>query len=337
MLIITIDGGTTNTRVRILEKEKIVGKASLPIGVRCTAITSRKEALLKGLRRIIDMALKEARVRQEDIHLAIASGMITSNVGVYELAHVASPAGVNELAAASRLVKVPEVLDVPIVFIPGIKNNCVIREDLSNLEAMDIMRGEETETVGILELKSLDGPLTLILPGSHTKVVRVNEHNQITGCLTTMAGEIFTTLAANTILADSIPDTLVSYLDVDIFLKGVAVSRDVGLTRGCFATRILSQFASIDGNRRASFLLGVVLGQDLTAIKNSSACGCNWCDPVVIGGPQPLRQAMYWLLKTDPDITGEIVLLDDETVEMSTVIGARKIGLKYLEMVGGLR
>ncbi|AOQ25118.1 hypothetical protein MTAT_00840 [Moorella thermoacetica] len=334
MIIMTIDGGTTNTRVRILQDEKLIGKAHLPVGVRNTAISGCKKDLMEGLRKAVNIALQSAHIEQQDLQLVTASGMITSNVGIYEIPHLNTPAGVEELAAASHLVRIPELIDIPILFIPGVKNNLSVKEPVENLEAMDIMRGEETETLGILALKSLNGPLTMILPGSHTKIVKINEHNQISSCLTTMAGEIFSTLATKTILADSIPQTLISHLDLEMISRGAAISQKVGLTRGCFSTRIISQFIPADGDKRASFLLGVILGQDLIAMKNSRAYAPDWHGKIVIGGPAPLRQAISSLLAAEPEVKGKIIVLDDETVEMSTAAGARKIGLHYLQRAG---
>lgn len=330
-LIMTIDGGTTNTRVRIIQNEKVLAKAFVSLGVRNTAINGSKKELLEGLRNAINTALSSAHVKREDLQMVVASGMITSNVGIYEIPHVVAPAGIIEITEASQLVKIPELIDMPILFIPGVKNNNYLQGNDQNLESMDIMRGEETETIGILKIKSLKGPLTMILPGSHTKVLKVNEHNQITGCLTTMAGEIFSTLATKTILADSIPKSLISHLEPEEILKGASISRRVGLTRGCFFTRIISQFTSLDGNKKANFLLGVILGQDLIAIKNCTACKLEKDETIVIGGPPNLRNAVYYLLEKEHDIKGKIIVLDDDTVEMSTAIGAREIGLNYIK------
>ncbi|MBE3580682.1 MAG: 2-dehydro-3-deoxygalactonokinase [Thermoanaerobacteraceae bacterium] len=334
MLLMTIDGGTTNTRVRVLSNDQVIGKACAPVGVRNTAISGSKDTLLDGLRRATREALEMVGIKEKDLELVTASGMITSNVGIYEVPHISTPAGLEELAAGSRLVKIPQLMDVPILFIPGIKNNYNVGEKAYNLEAMDIMRGEETEALGVLELLSLRGPLTMILPGSHTKIIKINERNQIAGCLTTMAVEIFSTLATETILADSIPPNLVSRVDPEMIAWGAAISRQVGLTRGCFSTRIMSQFMPANGDQLANFLLGVILGQDLIAMKNSRACALNRQEKIVIGGPSPLRLALYTLLAEEPEVKDKLVLLDDATVEISTAVGARKIGLYYLERAG---
>jgi 2-dehydro-3-deoxygalactonokinase len=216
--------------------------------------------------------------------------------------------------------------------VPGIKNKSGLDND-EDIETMDIMRDEETEATGILKIKSLNGPLTLILPGTHTKVLKLNEKNQITTCLTTMAGEIFSILVTNTILADSVPKSLVTQIEPEEILKGALISHRMGFTRGCFSTRIISQFTSLDGNKKVIFylvLLGIILGQDLIAIKDSNACNLEKNNPIVIGGPNHLRKAFYYLFEKECDIKEKIIILDDDTVEMSTVIRAKEIGLNFL-------
>ncbi|WP_422447204.1 2-dehydro-3-deoxygalactonokinase [Thermoanaerobacterium sp. DL9XJH110] len=333
----TIDGGTTNTRVCILDDKNVIVQSTHPIGVRCYAVSKSKTKFLEGLSKAIRDTLDMAGVGPKDLQMVVASGMITSNLGIYEIPHVKTPIGLEGLVEASQMAIIPKLMEIPILFIPGVKNNCLNYngDSFENLEAMDIMRGEETETLGILKIKSLNGPLIMILPGSHTKIIKVDRYNQIVSCMTTMAGEIFNVLATKTILADSIPQNLITQIDKEYILKGAAISHKVGLTRGCFSIRVMSQFLPIDENKRANFLLGVVLGQDLIAIKNSLACSVKGDEKIVIGGPAPLRLALYHLLSTQSDIKEEIIVLDDNAVGMSTAIGAREIGLRYLKKHGG--
>lgn len=59
-----------------------------------------------------------------------------------------------------------------------------------NFEAMDIMRGEEVESIALLEQYPRGKSYLLVLPGSHMKFVSVNTKGQITGCLTSISGEL---------------------------------------------------------------------------------------------------------------------------------------------------
>ena len=69
--------------------------------------------------------------------------MITSEFGLYNLPHITVPAGIKELYDAMKEVTIPEISEIPFVFIPGVK---VTGE---GLHKTDMMRGEETELVGL--------------------------------------------------------------------------------------------------------------------------------------------------------------------------------------------
>ena len=48
---------------------------------------------------------------------------------------------------------------------------------------MDIMRGEEAETFGLIEQLKLQGPAIFVLPGSHSKFISLDAGNRVTACL----------------------------------------------------------------------------------------------------------------------------------------------------------
>ncbi|MDI3385117.1 2-dehydro-3-deoxygalactonokinase [Streptomyces sp. B-S-A8] len=65
----------------------------------------------------------------------------------------------------------------------------------------DVMRGEETQLVGLLDALGDRGePCTVVLPGTHTKWARV-EGGRVTGFSTAMSGELYGLLTAHGILA----------------------------------------------------------------------------------------------------------------------------------------
>ena len=111
--------------------------------------------------------------------------MITSDVGIVVVPHLTAPAGLEELAAATVAIELPEICPVPIYFIPGIKNSDG-PFSFENIEAMDIMRGEEVESIAVMEHFKNGRPLLLVLPGSHNKFVSVDAEGKMTGCLTSI-------------------------------------------------------------------------------------------------------------------------------------------------------
>lgn len=147
---ITIDTGTTNTRVYLFnEKYEAVASAKSEIGVRITAIDGNNNRLKAAIKGCLEDVLKQADITYDDVKQVAASGMITSNVGLTEIPHVVAPASAEDLAKAAKSVLIEDVCPLPILFIPGVKNRDG-KLDLTTFESMDMMRGEEVETVAVI-------------------------------------------------------------------------------------------------------------------------------------------------------------------------------------------
>lgn len=296
---ITIDTGTTNTRTILWDDNKtIVAKASSETGVRNTAIDGNNNKLKEAVRGCLQQMLTESHLTFDDIERVVASGMITSNVGLYELPHAFAPAGIPELAAGCHSVMIEDVCPLPILFVPGVKNP-IHGITTENFEAMDIMRGEEVESIAMLDRFPKDQPYLLVLPGSHTKFVSTNAAGQITGCLTTMAGELLSVLTTNTIIADAVDRSFVSAdsYERDMVLLGYDTARKAGIGRAAFSTRILNMFTDKPKASLANYLLGVVLSSDIEAIMGSDALPISPDMTVIVSGKDPLRQAICDILQ----------------------------------------
>ena len=125
MYIATIDCGTTNSRVYVVNEEaEVLGKASKKVGVKDTASTGSTETLKTGLKEAYYAAVEGAGLESKDIAFIISSGMITSELGLKELPHLWAPAGMQELA--DNITKVHDTsvfpIDKPVYFVRGIKN-----------------------------------------------------------------------------------------------------------------------------------------------------------------------------------------------------------------------
>ena len=164
-IYITIDGGTTNTRVNLVKDRQIIDTRKIARGAKA-GIDDKdglKIALKDAIRDLLDSnsidgtpieciegsncatadGAKKAGIRESDVIRILASGMITSEFGLYELPHLTAPAGIKELHDSMAEVSFPEISPIPFVFIRGIKVNS------DKLCDFDMMRGEETELVGI--------------------------------------------------------------------------------------------------------------------------------------------------------------------------------------------
>ena len=174
MNVITVDSGTTNTRATLWKDDCPIYTASRPVGVRMTAIEGNNNALKQAVSQVIQEALSYGNKKAPAILLA--SGMITSGLGLVEIPHLCAPITFDRLAKGIIKKKIEGLnYDQPIYFIPGIKNTDQ-KISLSSCSAMDVMRGEESETVAMAILSNSVKSSVFVLPGSHTKFVLLGEN-----------------------------------------------------------------------------------------------------------------------------------------------------------------
>ncbi|NVD96853.1 2-dehydro-3-deoxygalactonokinase [Massilia sp. BJB1822] len=321
MKILTIDTGTTNTRITLWRDGKAVSVAATQVGVRDTAITGSRSKLDEAVRDTIAAALEKGQATPDEVDLVLASGMITSNVGLHEIPHVLAPAGIADLAQGMECELLPHIFSKPIWFVPGVRND-VENIGLHNCEEMDMMRGEEVEVMGLIERLSLRGPAMLIMPGSHSKFVCIDESNQITGCVTTLSGELLHIITHNTILADSLDRDFATEINPEMLLAGAELAKRIGLGRACFNVRTLDQFTIYQRNDRANFLLGAVLGADLLTLKNSNAIRMRPGIDVIIAGKPILKQALALLVQNDDYFSGDVTVVPDDLQPQLAGLGA---------------
>ncbi|MFV0412403.1 MAG: 2-dehydro-3-deoxygalactonokinase [Oscillospiraceae bacterium] len=299
--IITIDTGTTNTRAILWDKNRTrIGVQKAEVGVRDTAIDGNNKKLQNAVKMCIEKLLAEGGLTYKNIKRIIASGMITSNVGLVEVPHLTAPAGLDDFAAATKPIELPEICELPIWFIPGVKNFSEA-VTLQNYESMDIMRGEEVESISIIQKYNVKGSLIVVLPGSHTKIVMVNSDKKIAGCLTTITGELLASITNDTIIADAVGRKFAEEdnYDWDMVQLGYKNASKVGVSRACFSARILNQFLLKDKSKVANYILGVALQNDIVSRQNASTMQSDKNTTVVVAGKNPFRKALTDILKSE--------------------------------------
>ena len=309
---VTIDGGTTNTRINLIASEKIVDTVKLSVGARLGL--DNKSEYKSSIKQGIEELLSRNGVGAPEA--IICSGMITSEGGLREIPHISAPAGIEELSRALVRVQIPEISDIPFVFIPGVK---LSGEELSE---NDMMRGEETELYGLCD-KPLRDTLYL-LPGSHTKLIRTDGEGRITSFSTSLTGEMVAALSEGTILSGSV-NIIDTALDESYLKAGCEYAAKQGISSALFKVRILDKALGRSADEVYSFFLGVILSSDCNSILLLPE------STVVIGGKAALKNAFAMLLRESGK---KIIVVDDETVERATVHGALKIYKKHLEVTG---
>ena len=188
--------------------------------------------------------------------LCLASGMVGSRQGWLEAPYCPCPAGFGELAG--QIAWMPQApLGVRLGIVPGLFAE---REGVP-----DVMRGEETQVFGALDLLGRDDAV-LVLPGTHSKWVEVRGR-RIEGFATFMTGECYALLRHHSILARTLPapgDAQEDALDESAFLQGVAHARRAGsLLHAAFSVRTLALFDRLAAAALPSYLSGLVIGEEL--------------------------------------------------------------------------
>ena len=134
---ITIDGGTTTTRVSLVSDGAVRETIKLSVGARKSMDGG---ADYRGsIKKAIDKILSENGLASADVERILASGMITSEFGLCNLPHISVPAGICELHDNMYETLMEDISDIPFVFVRGVKS---FSEDIAET---DMMRGEETE------------------------------------------------------------------------------------------------------------------------------------------------------------------------------------------------
>lgn len=320
--LFTVDTGTTNTRVILWDENRsALGTEKRETGVRNTAIDGDNDRLKAAVKSCLDTLLEAHGLDYGQVKGIIASGMITSNVGLVEIPHLVAPVSIDDLAAGIRDVLLEDICPIPMSFIPGVKNAEGDRVDLGNFETMDMMRGEEVESAAILSRLKEGVPYLLVLPGSHTKFVSVDAAGRITGCLTSITGELLNSITNDTIIADAVGRRFVDMetYDPKMLLTGYLAAKQCGIGRACFSARILNQFVIKDKSRLANYVLGACLQSDVAAIQNSAALKAGPDTTVIVGGKDPLRQAIADILKHEDCFEQVSVFQADEDLPLSPI------------------
>jgi 2-dehydro-3-deoxygalactonokinase len=248
--IICIDCGTTNTRLwRVDPAGEIVHRSTAPVGVRDTARDGSNHKLKQSLKSLINAA-----TTGRPASCIAAAGMITSSLGLMEIPHLPAPAGLDEIATAALPRQFPEISEVPVVLIPGLRSG-------SPSNARDLMRGEETLCLGLMELGWIDGRTTVLNLGSHWKSIDV-DGRQIRSSVTTLSGEMIHAIQTGTILASALPAERPEAIDLSWFDRGRDECARHGLGRTLFTTRLLELQKQSSPDERYAYVLGAFVAAD---------------------------------------------------------------------------
>jgi 2-dehydro-3-deoxygalactonokinase len=149
-------------------------------------------------------------------------------------------------------------------------NNIWLISGISN--AKDVMRGEETQMVGLanLYLNAFSDKTTIcIFPGTHSKHIQV-QNRCIVDFQTYMTGELFSLMANYSILRDSISEVENNQVSLGAHRKsfqlGVQRSAALSLLHDLFSVRTNQVFNYLNKEENYFYLSGLLIGSELRSI-----------------------------------------------------------------------
>jgi 2-dehydro-3-deoxygalactonokinase len=184
----------------------------------------------------------------------LACGMVGSRQGWREAGYLTVPAA---LDLAAEDLTVVEHRGGVAHLVPGLRVPSTAQGAPG-----DVMRGEETQVVGVLDvLRDRNEPLTLVLPGTHTKWVSVRDR-KVTSFTTSTASELYGLVLEHGLLgrtaAPEIPDEAA-------FRQGAATASAArGALVELFGARALVLEGLLEASSVPDYVSGVLIGDEVS-------------------------------------------------------------------------
>lgn len=275
--IICCDWGTSSFRLKIVTvlNRTIIATKSSGEGIavihrewlasQIALKTSQSDFFLAHLNKRVEELLGTLSSKPT-INAIVISGMASSSIGVFELPYAQTPFSLDGKQALFKVIEPSEIIQYTVLLISGLRYKD------------EVMRGEETQLIGIASILSKIGKdrLTCILPGTHSKHVQLTT-GIITGFQTYITGELFQLLSQKSVLSNSVslPEKTEPVTDAEksAFIEGIHVSENLPLLQTLFSVRTNQLFNRRNKTENAFYLSGLLIGSELRTLKdNKTEC-----------------------------------------------------------------
>jgi 2-dehydro-3-deoxygalactonokinase len=185
-----------------------------------------------------------------------------------------------------------------------------------------VMRGEETQLIGLIDLLNLPPhkPYIFILPGTHSKHLYL-ENNRLVNFHTYMTGEIFNILSNHSILKDSIEIVTSENLtdsNLTAFKKGVLEANSSDILNSLFKVRTNQLFQKLNKKDNGFYLSGLLIGSELKQLLTESNCQLVLCS----------GNNLFEFYKTAIEalnLSERTITVPSKIIDKSVVVGQMKI------------
>jgi len=278
---LSCDWGTSSLRIRLAAGDgKILAEVRSPNGIAQTFAQWQQSGLAEDDKAGFYLAILARQIkelenktnRQLDGLTVILSGMASSSIGFMELPYTSMPFNINGEGMVSALIAANKDFNHDVLLISGAKTGD------------DVMRGEETQVIGCITPGEVVSNELFIFPGTHSKHITI-KNNAVTGLKTYMTGEVFSLLAEQSILKNTIQP---GSFDSTAFKRGVEDAITGNLLNAIFKVRTNGLFELCSKIENFNYFSGLLIGTELKDIAATDAetihlvCGTELSTPYEI-------------------------------------------------------
>ncbi|GAB4006034.1 2-dehydro-3-deoxygalactonokinase [Spirosoma migulaei] len=325
------DWGTSSFRLRLINSidSQLIGEVTSQEGV-ATMFTSWKEnGEMTGisreqffrvqLKRQINLLAKQLAINLDDIPIVV-SGMASSSIGMDEVPYATLPFPID--GSLANIKRLGSQADFPhdIILISGIKTQ------------HDVMRGEETQLIGLLSLLDTlhynSDESILIFPGTHSKHIYIR-NQLVTDFQTFMTGEVFNLMSNYSILKDSVEPTGLTVFDeseVDAFKRGVNQSDQSSILNSLFRVRTNQLFNQLTKRQNALYLSGLLIGNELQSLSHQPT----W--QLILCSGNNLYE-LYKLAMDELNLSERTMTISVDLLDKATIAGQVKVAQNQLVLL----
>lgn len=251
--LLALDWGTSALRAWTLTADGAeLATLHRPDGLR--SIIARADAERTTVPEAFAAVLRDVRASLGALSTpALACGMVGADGGWFAAGRVDVPTP----ATATALVPEPVPGQAPpLLVVPG------LRSRRRPGAGVDVIRGEETQVVGALSRVRHHGPMTIVLPGTHTKWVQIKDES-VQDFSTVMTGELHAALLSATIVGAGPRSRDVDDAAFDAGVTASLQEPDTPLAARLFGGRTRVLAGELAATQVSAYLSGVLIADEV--------------------------------------------------------------------------
>lgn len=257
---ISCDWGTSNFRLRLVDYAtlKVLSEHTSDKGIKKCNVAYLEQNEWSREEYFINYLLGEINnsgMNTSGNELIVASGMLSSSIGLREMDYVSIPVSFNGRELSSQMMALRGTSHL--ILVSGIRTDS------------DVLRGEETQAIGLSYYLPPYGKGVLLLPGTHSKHLFF-DGGRFLNFQTYMTGELFDLFCRHSILEPALKSVEWTGRFETIFLDGVKTGIKKGLMSSLFSVRAKHLIYRNSREENYYYLSGLLIGAELSILQKHS-------------------------------------------------------------------